>query len=46
MAEHHVHGEMDITEQKKTFAGFVRWSARACVLIALVLIYLALTQTS
>ena len=45
MADHHVHGEMDTTEQQKTFAGFMRWTVRTCVIIAVVLAYLALTQT-
>jgi len=28
MADHqHKQGEMDITEQEKTFAGFMRWTA-------------------
>ena len=45
MAEH-THGEMDITEQEKTFAGFMRWTVRTVVIVAIVLIFLALTQTS
>lgn len=44
MAEHR-HGEMDITEQEKTFAGFMRWTVWALVIIAIVMIFLALTQT-
>ena len=44
MAEHK-HGSMDITEQEKTFAGFIRWTVWALVIIFLVLAYLALTQT-
>ena len=44
MAEHK-HGSMDVTEQEKTFAAFIRWTAWALVIIILVLGYLALTQT-
>ena len=44
MAEH-THGNMDITEQKKTYAGFMRWTVWTLVIIAIVLIFLALTQT-
>lgn len=43
---HHEHGKMDTTAQEKAFAGFIRWSAWTCVAIALVLIFLAATQTS
>lgn len=46
MAEHHhEHGSMDVTEQEKTFAGFMRWSAYTLVLIFLILGFMALTQT-
>lgn len=41
----HKHGTMDITENERTFAGFIRWTVWACILIAIVLIFLALTQT-
>ena len=44
MSEHE-HGSMDVTEQERTFAGFMRATVWACVIIALVLIFLALTQT-
>ena len=44
MAEYK-HGSMDITEQEKTFAGFLRWTAWALVIIFLALGYMALTQT-
>lgn len=44
MAEHE-HGSMDITEQEKTFAGFIRWSAWVLVIVAIVLIFMAFTQT-
>lgn len=35
-------GSMDITEQEKTFEGFVRWSVRVAVASILVLIFLAI----
>jgi len=44
MAEHE-HGSMDTTEQERTFAGFMRWTVWALVIIFLVLGYMALTQT-
>ncbi len=39
MAEYK-HGEMDVTEHEKTFAGFVRFVTWAVVIIFLVLIFL------
>ena len=44
MAEHE-HGSMDVTEQERTFAGFIRWSAWILVLVAVILIFMAITQT-
>ena len=44
MAEHE-HGSMDVTEQEKVFAGFIRWSVYTLIIIAIALIFLALTQT-
>lgn len=41
----HEHGSMDVTEQERTFEGFIRWSAYTLVVIAIALIFLALTQT-
>ena len=41
----HTHGEMDVTEQEKTFAGFMRWTVWTVVIIAIVLAFLGLTQT-
>lgn len=38
----HSHGSMDITEQEKTFDGFVRWTIRVTVTIIVALILLAL----
>lgn len=41
MAEHK-HGNMDITTQEKTFAGFVTFIGRAVVIILVSLVLLAL----
>jgi hypothetical protein len=41
MAEHK-HGSMDITEQEKTFDGFVKWVTRTAVACIVALILLAL----
>ncbi|MBE3639437.1 aa3-type cytochrome c oxidase subunit IV [Mangrovicoccus algicola] len=36
------HGSMDITEQEKTFAGFVTFTTRAVIAIIVFLLFLAL----
>lgn len=41
MAEHQ-HGKMDITEQEKTFAGFIRWVMWGAGISIGVLIFIAL----
>lgn len=41
MAEHK-HGSMDITQQQKTFDGFMRYVVRSTIAIIVVLILLAL----
>ncbi|MEM6664003.1 MAG: aa3-type cytochrome c oxidase subunit IV [Pseudomonadota bacterium] len=41
----HEHGSMDVTEQQRVFAGFMRWTARTLVLIIIVLGFMAITQT-
>jgi len=41
----HEHGSMDVTEQEKTFFGFVKWSAYTMIVVFIVLAFLALTQT-
>lgn len=41
MAEHK-HGEMDITEQEKTFEGFIRWSKNVAIISIGILIFLAI----
>lgn len=43
MAEHE-HGSMDITEQERTFEGFVRWTMRIVVAIIVGLILLAIVN--
>jgi hypothetical protein len=41
MAEHK-HGEMDVTEQQKTFEGFMRWVTNGAIVSILILIFLAI----
>ncbi len=41
MAEHK-HGEMDTTDQEKTFEGFMRWSRNVAIVSILILIFLAI----
>ncbi len=43
MAEH-THGKMDIRSNEKTFAGFVRMTMWAAIVIVLVLVFLALVN--
>lgn len=43
MAEHK-HGEMDITEHEKTFAGFIRFSVWVSAISIGILIFLALVN--
>ncbi len=46
MAEqHHEHGSMDTTEQEKTFEGFMRFTVWTIALVAVILGFMALTQT-
>ena len=40
MAEHK-HGEMDVTTQEETFAGFMTWVKNVTIICILVLIFLA-----
>ncbi|MBF9048716.1 aa3-type cytochrome c oxidase subunit IV [Roseobacter sp. HKCCD9010] len=43
MAEQqHKHGEMDITDQEKTFEGFIRWSVIVGLFSLGVIVFLAL----
>jgi len=41
----HEPGKMDIEEQEKTFAGFMRWVVNSTIVIVLVLVLLALIGT-
>lgn len=38
----HKHGEMDISVQEKTFAGFMTWSKNVAIFSICVLIFLAI----
>lgn len=38
----HKHGEMDVTTQEETFAGFVTWVKNVAILCIVVLIFLAI----
>ena len=43
MAEHqHESGTMDISEQEKTFAGFMRWVTNDTIVVLLILVFLAI----
>lgn len=45
MAEsEHKHGEMDISEQEKTFEGFIRLAVWTAAISLLVLVFLALVN--
>ncbi len=51
MAQHHHHevtehqvGTMDITEQQRTFAGFIKFATWTAILSILVLIFMALVN--
>lgn len=41
MAEHK-HGSMDISEQEKTFDGFIRWSVRVAAVSIGIIVFLAI----
>jgi hypothetical protein len=40
----HKHGSMDISEQERTFGGFVRFAVWTVVVVAVVLVFLALVN--
>lgn len=40
----HKHGEMDISEQEKTFGGFIRFAVWTVVIVVAILIFLALAN--
>ena len=41
----HEQGKMDISEQEKTFEGFIKWSVWTAVVSIGILIFLALANT-
>ncbi|MEL6585072.1 MAG: aa3-type cytochrome c oxidase subunit IV [Pseudomonadota bacterium] len=45
MADDHKPGSMDVTEQEKTFAGFVTFTKWTVIVIIAVLIFLAIFRT-
>ena len=48
MAEHesaHEHGDMDSTEQDKTFDGLVRWSINVALISIGIVVFLAIFAT-
>ncbi|MEM7240685.1 MAG: aa3-type cytochrome c oxidase subunit IV [Pseudomonadota bacterium] len=45
MAKKHKHGTMDVTEQEKTFQGFVNWSIWISAISIGTLIFLAVTSS-
>ncbi|PWJ18222.1 aa3-type cytochrome c oxidase subunit IV [Jannaschia seohaensis] len=45
MADEHKHGSMDITQQEKTFAGFVQVTKWTVIVIIAVLVFLAIFRT-
>ena len=45
MAKKHKHGTMDVTDQEKTFQGFVNWSMWIGGISIAVLVFLALTNS-
>ncbi len=40
--DQHKHGEMDITEQEKTFDGFMKWTINIGIVCIAVVIFLAI----
>lgn len=41
---HFVPGSMDISEQERTFEGFMRWTVRAGIAVVVVLVFMALVN--
>ncbi len=39
------HGEMDTSEQEKTFAGFMRWTVNIAIVCIVIVIFLAIFAT-
>ncbi|WP_084794678.1 aa3-type cytochrome c oxidase subunit IV [Pseudoponticoccus marisrubri] len=44
MAEHK-HGSMDVTEQEKTFEGFITFTIRSVIVILAIVVFLAVFNT-
>lgn len=44
MAEEHKHGSMDISDQEKTFEGFVKFTTYSVIGILVFLVFLALVN--
>jgi len=38
----HKHGEMDISEQEKTFSGFMRWAVNIAIVCIVIILFLAI----
>jgi len=45
MAKKHKHGSMDVSEQEKTFQGFVNWSIWISGISIATLVFLAITSS-
>lgn len=45
MADEHKHGEMDVTAQEKTFAGFMTFTKWVVIAIVVLLVFLAIFRT-
>lgn len=45
MAEEHKQGSMDITEQEKTFEGFMKWTINSIIVIFFIAVFLAIFRT-
>ncbi|RED18313.1 aa3-type cytochrome c oxidase subunit IV [Pontivivens insulae] len=43
--QEHEHGSMDITDQQKTFEGFITFGIRSTIVILIILIFLAIFRT-
>ena len=41
----HKHGEMDISAQEKTFAGFMKWTTWTVIVILLLIVWMAIFIT-
>ncbi len=39
--QEYVHGEMDVRAQQKLFRGFIKFIVQVCIVIAMILIFMA-----